>query len=172
MLKEGFHTIIFVKECKLASKFWVNQMEEEDLESENEDVVVQTTRKPGCSPKAANKSNKKLQRVKLPYFFWSVRGLANKKSIDILISLLKQHHPQLLFIVEPVTNFSYSLASIFENHNLFIVAHNQTSNNMAKLWCLLYTISLLNLNLLMFTTVCKEKFVILHVFIVPTLVLP
>jgi len=74
--------------------------------------------------------------MKVSYFFWNVRGLANQKTVEMLFNLLKQHKPLLVFIVGPMMSDIDALDSLFKKFNLHLVPNSPIINKVAKIWCL------------------------------------
>lgn len=96
---------------------------------------MQTARRSGHPPKAGNKGSKKPPRLfkqkekdEGNLLFGMLGGLANH-IVDMLCSLLKEHHPPLLvFIAEPMMACSDSMNSFSIDLNLYIVAQSQIIN--------------------------------------------
>jgi len=74
--------------------------------------------------------------VEVKFRFWNIRGLANQKSANMLTRLIKQQHPQIVFIVEPMLAFSSSIEAFLKGLNPSLIAKTNGNQKHARLWCL------------------------------------
>ena len=61
--------------------------------------------------------------------------MRNHKIVEMLISLLKQHKPLIIFLLEPMMSYIDAFNVLFKSVNMHLVT-SPIANKVVKLWCL------------------------------------
>ncbi|KAM2126596.1 hypothetical protein ACFX1R_006594 [Malus domestica] len=68
--------------------------------------------------------------------FWNIRGIGNDDSRTELSNICRLHHPDLVFIAEPMVTFNSISAAYWDSLNLSALTFNSRGTLAPNLWLL------------------------------------